>query len=138
VNAPQTSSRPARRSRAASTPSVAGAAARRSPCPVACTLDLIGDRWTLLIVRDLFAGKTRFAEFARSPEGVASNILSSRLNELVADGLVERRVAPAGGHASYHLTARGASLEAVLVALRDWGLAHVEGAEARIEAGGCR
>jgi DNA-binding HxlR family transcriptional regulator len=127
-----------RRARASRLAPVKGAAAMRSPCPVAGTLDLIGDRWTLLVVRDLFAGKTRFAEFERSPEGVASNILSSRLNALVAGGLIERRVLPAGGHASYHLTAKGASLEPVLLALRDWGLANVYGTEVRIDVGSKR
>jgi len=101
---------------------------------VACTLDLIGDRWTLVVVRDLFAGKTRFAEFLRSPERVATNILSNRLELLVASGLVERRQAAAGGHASYHLTPRGASLGPLLVAVRDWGLENVAGTEARVVA----
>jgi DNA-binding HxlR family transcriptional regulator len=57
--------------------------AQRSPCPIACTLDLIGDRWTLLIVRDMmFFGKQRFEEFLESPEGISTNILTSRLKSL--------------------------------------------------------
>ncbi len=80
----------------------------------------------MLVVRDLFAGRTRFAEFQRAPEGVASNILAARLEALVIAGLVERRVAPTGGHPSYHLTARGKALGPVLSALRDFGLAHIE------------
>ena len=52
---------------------------RRSDCAVACTLDLIGDRWTLLIVRDLLRGRRYFDEFLRSPEGIATNVLSARL-----------------------------------------------------------
>lgn len=105
---------------------------RRSCCPVACTLDLIGDRWTLLVVRDLFAGRTRFAEFARSPEGIASNILAQRLDALVAAGLVERRAEAGEGHPRYHLTARGQSLRPVLEAMHAWGLEHIEGTEARV------
>jgi DNA-binding HxlR family transcriptional regulator len=101
---------------------------------LACTLDLIGDRWTLLVVRDLFAGKTRFAEFLRSPERVATNILSHRLALLVANGLVERREAPTRGHASYHLTERGTTLGPLLVAVRDWGLENVAGTELRVAA----
>src|SRR4051812_34030316 len=53
--------------------------ARRSDCAVACTLDLIGDRWTLLVVRDLLHGSRYFDDFLRSPEGIATNILSARL-----------------------------------------------------------
>jgi len=112
---------------------VPDASPRRSCCPVACTLDLIGDRWTLLVVRDLFAGRTRFAEFARAPEGIASNILSQRLDALVASGLVERRSERGGGHAHYHLTARGRSLRPVLEALNAWGLEHIKGTEARVQ-----
>lgn len=129
-----------KRTRPATTPSArAGAVARHSPqarscCPVACTLDLIGDRWTLLVVRDLFAGKTRFADFARAPEGVATNILSTRLNTLVEHGLVEKRIGPTGGHASYHLTKTGKSLGPLLEAIRDWGLAHIGGTKALVHA----
>jgi DNA-binding HxlR family transcriptional regulator len=106
---------------------------RRSCCPVACTLDLIGDRWTLLVVRDLFAGRTRFAEFARAPEGIASNILTQRLEAMVANGLVERHAEAGGGHARYHLTARGRSLRPVLEALSAWGLENIKGTEARVQ-----
>ena len=105
---------------------------RRSCCPVACTLDLIGDRWTLLVVRDLFAGKTRFSEFARSPERIATNILSDRLEQLVQHRLVEKRTNAAGTRATYHLTERGRSLRTVLGTVRDWGLAHLEGTEQKI------
>jgi len=52
---------------------------RRSPCPVACSLDLIGDKWTLLVIRDLLFGRSRFKDFAASPEGIPTNILSERL-----------------------------------------------------------
>src|SRR5262249_32824253 len=61
----------------------------RSDCAVACTLDLIGDRWTLLIVRDLASGKRYFDDFLRSPEAIASNVLSARLRALCEQGLVE-------------------------------------------------
>jgi len=107
--------------------------ARRSPCPVSCTLDLLGDRWTLLIVRDLFAGKARFRDLAASPEGIASNILAERLERLKSLGLVEARASAArAGSDEYHLTPRGRSLLPVLAALRDWGLANIPGTEARV------
>lgn len=107
-------------------------AERRSVCPIACTLDLIGDRWTLLVLRDLWAGKTRFSEFLESPEGIATNILAARLESLVAGGLVARE--PEEGRVrTYTLTEKGRSLQPVLAAVRDWGLAHIPGTEARIK-----
>lgn len=102
----------------------------RSPCPVAATLDLIGDRWTLLIIRDLFAGKSRYRDLAGSPEKIATNILASRLETLQAHGLVHARPsADRAGSSDYTLTPRGRSLLPVLQALRDWGLGHVPGTE---------
>ena len=73
-------------------PSRAAVAPRRSRCPVSCTLDVLGDRWTLLVVRDLMRGKRRFAEFVDTPEGIPTNILSDRLKRLVRGG--RGRVAP--------------------------------------------
>lgn len=107
---------------------------RRSPCPVACTLDLIGDRWTMLVIRDLFLGRSRFRDFLASPEGIPTNILTERLERLVAAGLVERTLAADGsGRPAYRLTDAGSTLAPVLRALRDWGLAHVPGAAVRLE-----
>ena len=92
---------------------------RRSPCPIACSLDLLGDRWTLLIIRDLYLGKSLFKEFLASPEKIASNILSARLSKLCQAGLVERN-----GQA-YLLSAKGRSVLPLLEALRQWGLEHI-------------
>lgn len=97
---------------------------RRSPCPLACTLDLIGDRWTLLIIRDLLLGKSQFRHFNASPEGIATNILSNRLGRLVSAGLVEK--SPDG----YALTARGRTLGPIVQSLARWGLEHIEGTAA--------
>lgn len=94
---------------------------RRSPCPIACTLDLLGDRWTLLIIRDLYLGKSLFKEFLASPEKIATNILSARLSKLCEGGLVERN-----GQA-YSLSARGRSLLPLLDAVRQWGLENLPG-----------
>ena len=63
---------------------------QRSACPVACTLDVIGDKWTMLVVRDLFRGKHRFSEFMDAKEGIKTNILSNRLKRLEEAGLIER------------------------------------------------
>ena len=92
---------------------------RRSPCPLSCTLDLIGDKWTLLIIRDMLFGKTLFKEFALSPERIASNILSNRLQRLVQEGLAEKL------GDGYHLTERGQSLGPIVQSLAGWGLANI-------------
>ena len=105
---------------------------RRSCCPVACTLDLIGDRWTLLVVRDLFAGKTRYSEFAESPEGIATNILATRLRMLTDHGLAEQFHEAGRKHPAYRVTERGQSLAPVLQAVADWGLQNIHGTEARL------
>jgi DNA-binding HxlR family transcriptional regulator len=90
-------------------------------CPIARALDEIGDWWTLLIVRDAFAGMSRFGEFQKSL-GLAKNILSERLKTLVANDILEKRPASDGGARSeYHLTEKGRQLRVLLFALRQWG-----------------
>ncbi len=97
---------------------------RRSPCPVACSLDILGDRWTLLVIRDLILGRSRFKEFAASPEGIPTNILSDRLERLLRHGIAEQIPAADGTKRfAYRLTEKGRSLGPVLAAMRDWGLA---------------
>ena len=97
--------------------------ARRSPCPLACGLDLFGDRWTLLIIRDLMFGAERFKDFTASPEGIPTNILADRLNRLRLGDLVEQVSAADGTrHPAYKLTAKGLALRPILEAMRDWGL----------------
>jgi DNA-binding HxlR family transcriptional regulator len=90
-------------------------------CPIARTLDVIGDWWSLLIIRDAFLGKRRFGEFQTSL-GLAKNVLSARLRKLVSQGVLE--VVPASDGSAYHeyaLTEKGRGLYIVLVALRQWG-----------------
>ncbi len=107
---------------------------RRSPCPVSCTLDLIGDRWTLLVVRDLLLGRTRFKEFRGSPEGIPTNILSERLERLTAAGLIEQRPVEAGGkRMAYALTDSGSALRGVMMSMREWGLRFIPGTSARMK-----
>lgn len=104
--------------------------ARRSPCPVACALDLFGDRWTLLVVRDLVLGSERFKEFAASPEGVPTNILSDRLSRLVTHHVAELVPAADGTrHPAYRLTEKGRALIPILAAVRDWGLTWERGTQ---------
>ncbi len=103
-------------------------AKRRSPCPLACSLDTFGDRWTLLIVRDLVLGKSRFKEFVASPEGIPTNILSERLDRLLRHKIVTQVHGPDGSkHLAYRLTEKGEALGAVLSAIKDWGLTWEKG-----------
>jgi DNA-binding HxlR family transcriptional regulator len=93
-------------------------------CGLAHALDLVGDRWTLLIVRDLLAGPRRYTDLASSLVTVASNLLADRLRQLEADGLVRRTrlPAPAESLVVYELTALGESLGESLEALARWGM----------------
>jgi len=94
-------------------------------CPVARSLDLIGDRWMLLLVRDAFDGVQRFGDFQRSL-GVARNILSDRLRRLVeADILQVQPASDGSAYQEYVLTDIGKSLFPVVVALRQWGERHL-------------
>lgn len=101
---------------------------KRSPCPISCTLDLIGDRWTLLVIRDMmFFGKQRFDEFLESPEGISTNILANRLKLLEDLELVEKQ--PYSNHSrrmNYQLTEKGKSLRPVLKVMAAWGLKHID------------
>src|SRR5215468_3413500 len=96
------------------------------PCPVARTLELIGDRWTLLVVRDLLPGTRRFQDLAASLPGIAPNILSDRLRLMEQHGLVARRLYSAHPpRAEYELTPKGKDLGVVVGALAAWGASHV-------------
>jgi DNA-binding HxlR family transcriptional regulator len=105
---------------------------RRSCCPVSCTLDLLGDKWTLIVIRDLFRGVDRYSDLARAPEGIATNILADRLELLIAHGIVDRFTPQGKKQPRYRLTQRGRSLEPVLRAVAEWGLRHIPGTEARL------
>lgn len=103
-------------------------AARRSPCPIACALDAIGDRWSLLVIRDLFRGFTRYSEFLASPEGIPTNILADRLARLEEHGLATSECYQRNPKRyAYRLTPRGRDLQPVLHALGGWALQHVRG-----------
>ena len=100
----------------------------RSPCPVACALDILGDKWTLLIIRDLFLGKRRFKEFLESPEGITPNILTERLPRLEKVSVIIRhRYNERPPRDEYQLTPKGAELSPTVLALVDWSLAHIPG-----------
>ncbi|ADB32992.1 transcriptional regulator, HxlR family [Kribbella flavida DSM 17836] len=92
-------------------------------CPVARTLDLVGDRWSLLVVRDAMDGARSFTEFQRRT-GIARNILTDRLRKLIAHGLLTQRTAPSGRRQEYLLTDAGRDLFPVVLTLRQWGERH--------------
>jgi DNA-binding HxlR family transcriptional regulator len=101
---------------------------RRSFCPVSCALDLIGDRWSLLVVRDLMRGKRRFAEFLESSEGIPTNILADRLKRLVKSGIItSKRYSKHPPRLEYSLTEKGKDLRPVIRAMVDWGIRHAGG-----------
>lgn len=103
-----------------------GKQSRRSECPIAGSLDILGDKWTLLVLRDLLDGKTRFSEMERSPEAIPTNILTDRLRRLEATGLVERVKGEATSRFVYHPTAKGRELRTVLLDLAAWGNRHLD------------
>ncbi|MEV0661702.1 winged helix-turn-helix transcriptional regulator [Actinomadura luteofluorescens] len=92
-------------------------------CPVARTADLVGDRWSLLIVRDAMDGARSFTDFQQRT-GIARNILSERLRKLTAHGLLIQVDAPSGRRRLYALTEAGKDLFPVIVTLRQWGERH--------------
>ena len=93
----------------------------RSSCPVASMLDIVGDKWTLLVVRDLFLNKHRYGEFLESPEAVPTNILAGRLKKLEACGLIKRVLYQDNPpRAEYYLTTRGGDLAPMLRAMLEW------------------
>ncbi|TJZ57075.1 helix-turn-helix transcriptional regulator [Streptomyces piniterrae] len=91
-------------------------------CAIARALDAVGDRWTLLIVRELLGGSRRYTDLHADLPGVSTDMLASRLKDMERDGLVtRRRLAPPGAAFVYELTPRGRALLPALTALADWG-----------------
>ncbi|MGE5596797.1 MAG: winged helix-turn-helix transcriptional regulator [Hyphomicrobiales bacterium] len=121
------------------TPSRDGEASRKSynhPCLIARTLDVIGDRWTLLILRDLMSGLHRYSDILENCGGMSPNVLSDRLKRLEADGLVERtRHKELPPRVEYTLTEKGYAVRPILQSLIGWGRTYVGGFEAAAVAG---
>lgn len=100
----------------------------RSACPVASLLDIVGDKWTLVVVRDLFLNKHRYGDFLTSSEAIPTNILADRLKRLEAAGIVKRELYQDNPpRAEYFLTTRGADLEPVLSSMLHWGKKYLPG-----------
>ena len=100
----------------------------RSPCAVASTLDLVGDKWSLLVVRDLLRGNVTYGELQNSPEGIPTNILADRLKRLEEAGLIAKSAYQEHPvRFAYRLTEKGKALGDVLLALVRWGKKHIPG-----------
>lgn len=102
---------------------------RRSDCAVAGALDILGDKWSLLLVRDLLiSGELRYGDLAAAKEAIPSNTLADRLRRLGEAGIIERLPYQENPtRYSYRLTAAGRSLAPVIDALADWGVDNLEG-----------
>jgi DNA-binding HxlR family transcriptional regulator len=102
---------------------------QRSTCPISTALELVGDRWTLLVIRDLmFAGKRHFREFLQSEEAISSNVLADRLAALVGSGILAKDGDPTHAQkAVYSLTEKGLGLLPVLAAMSAWSQKHHPG-----------
>ena len=102
----------------------------RSTCPLAGMLELLGDKWSLVILRDIIAGKHKYGEFQTSPEGIPTNILASRLNMLVEEGFITKQAYQERPvRYAYHLTQKGADLLPIIQQAAHWGLKYIPGCE---------
>ena len=109
----------------------------RSPCAVASTLDIVGDKWSLLVVRDLLSGKTTYGELAASLERIPTNILAERLRRLEENGIIEKTAYQQRPvRFAYTLTAKGRELGDVLLAFVRWGRRNIPGTKNFDIAGG--
>ena len=100
----------------------------RSGCPIASTLDLVGDRWSLVIVRDMLTGKARFGDFLASPERVPTNILTARLKRMEQSGLVAKQAYQSNpARFEYRLTEKGSALLPVLQDICRWANVYIPG-----------
>lgn len=127
---PKPTARRAPKRKAVQTPKSAGMELR-SPCPVAAALDLLGDRWTLLVLRDLFWGKQRYGEFLASPEQIPTNLLAERLVRLEQGGLIRSQLyLKRPPRYEYVLTEQGRGLLPTIKALAAWGEQHIPGTKA--------
>jgi DNA-binding HxlR family transcriptional regulator len=105
---------------------------RRSECPINYSLETVGDAWSLLVVRDIvYFGKRTFGEFLASSEGIARNILTTRLDRLQQHGILTKSPHPTDGRKdTYSLTERGLDLIPLLLAAADWGAEHAPSTDA--------
>jgi DNA-binding HxlR family transcriptional regulator len=102
--------------------------AARSNCAVASTLDIVGDKWSLLVIRDLFAGKPTYSELLTADERVPTNILADRLRRLEEAGIIEKSAYQERPvRFAYTLTPKGRDMGEILIAIVKWGRKHIPG-----------
>jgi DNA-binding HxlR family transcriptional regulator len=96
---------------------------KRSDCPISCSLDVFGDKWSLLVIRDIMLrNKVSYSEFLTSEEKIASNILVNRLGVLEAENIIVKEVSPANrSKFVYSLTQKGIDLVPIVIEIMDWG-----------------
>jgi DNA-binding HxlR family transcriptional regulator len=101
---------------------------KRSDCPISCSLDIFGDKWSLLIIRDIMLrGKMSYSEFLASEEKIASNILINRLGVLEREHILHKEVSPKNKSKNmYSLTQKGADLLSIVIEIMDWGAKYNE------------
>lgn len=100
----------------------------RSKCPIARSLESLGDRWSILIIRDLMVGARKYGDFLKSPEGITTNILANRLKRLEAENIIKKvpyQTNPV--RYEYYLTEKGNGLSSIIKELVKWGLFYIEG-----------
>jgi DNA-binding HxlR family transcriptional regulator len=105
----------------------------RSGCPISCSLDVFGDKWSLLIIRDIMLrGKLSYSEFLKSEEKIATNILVNRLNILEAENILSKSVSPENkSKFIYSLTEKGIDLLPIVIEIMDWGAKYNENSPRR-------
>jgi DNA-binding HxlR family transcriptional regulator len=114
--------------------SILSADCKRSVCPIACTLDVLGDKWTLLVVRDLFLGKEIYSEFQNSPEKIPTNILANRLKKLLEFKIIKKDAYQQHPvRYKYSLTNKGKDLTVIIEAMLQWGERHIPESQARMK-----
>lgn len=95
---------------------------KRSACPISCTLDVIGDKWSLLLLRDMiFYGKTTFGDFLEAKESIATNVLTNKLKSLTAEDIIFKHPVAGKARVGYSLTQKGISLVPLIHELWKWG-----------------
>jgi DNA-binding HxlR family transcriptional regulator len=104
---------------------------RKSDCPIHAALTVFGDKWTLVVVRDLLRGKSTFTELSSGSEGIATNVLADRLARLEEDGIITKEpLSGRGNPIRYDLTEKGVDLVPILISIGAWSLKHDEHTEA--------
>jgi len=100
---------------------------KRSACPISCSLDIVGDKWSLLILRDMiFYDKSTFGEFLVSKEGIATNVLTDKLKSLTAEGVIFKHTVPGKARVGYSLTQKGICLVPAIHELWKWGYSYAQ------------